>query len=86
MGLAIFNAAGSDYESNIGELRDPETHLIPKISEQILQKKTISVFGNQYGTKDGTCIRDFIHVKDIASAHIICVRHILKKILEMSIT
>ncbi len=77
--LRYFNAAGSDYESNIGELRDPETHLIPKISEQILQKKTISVFGNQYGTKDGTCIRDFIHVKDIASAHTICVRHILKK-------
>ena len=77
--LRYFNAAGSDYESNIGELRDPETHLIPRISEQILQKKTISVFGNQYRTKDGTCIRDFIHVKDIASAHTICVQHILKK-------
>tara|TARA_Y100000816_G_scaffold279703_1_gene252276 strand:- start:663 stop:1643 length:981 start_codon:yes stop_codon:yes gene_type:complete len=77
--LRYFNAAGSDYDSGIGELRDPETHLIPRISEQILKKKTISVFGNQYKTKDGTCIRDFIHVNDIASAHVFSLRRILSK-------
>ena len=77
--LRYFNAAGSDYKSNIGELRDPETHLIPKLSEQMLKNTTIDVYGDQYDTADGTCIRDFIHVNDIAIAHKICVRYILQK-------
>ncbi len=65
-----FNAAGADESSKIGENHHPETHLIPKILETIKNKrKNIYVYGNTYKTKDGTCIRDYIHVNDIARAH-----------------
>ncbi len=70
--LRYFNAAGADPSGEIGELHEPETHLIPNILNSILfpKSKIFSVYGNDYDTKDGTCIRDYIHVNDICSAHL----------------
>ena len=65
-----FNAAGADESAKIGESHHPETHLIPKVLESVKhRKKNMYVYGNTYNTKDGTCIRDYIHVNDIARAH-----------------
>lgn len=69
--LRYFNAAGADPEGEIGEAHDPETHLIPLVLEAARNpEKTITVFGTDYDTPDGTCIRDYIHVNDLADAHI----------------
>ena len=69
--LRYFNACGAHPNGKIGELHDPETHLIPLILQVPLNKRPhICVFGNDYPTKDGTCIRDYIHVCDLADAHI----------------
>jgi UDP-arabinose 4-epimerase len=70
--LRYFNAAGADLEAEIGEDHDPETHLIPLVLLTALGKRThISVFGTDYPTPDGTCIRDYIHVSDLAQAHVL---------------
>ena len=70
MALRYFNASGADNDANIGESHDPETHLIPLILEVASGKReSIKVFGDDYDTPDGTCIRDYIHVNDLASAH-----------------
>ncbi len=72
--LRYFNAAGASLDSSIGENHNPETHLIPIVLQVALNKReSISVFGNDYDTKDGTCIRDYIHVLDLCSAHILAV-------------
>lgn len=69
--LRYFNAAGADSSGLIGEWHEPETHLIPIILDNVLGKrKTLTVYGNDYSTMDGTCIRDYIHVTDLAIAHI----------------
>ncbi|MEI3326288.1 MAG: NAD-dependent epimerase/dehydratase family protein [Thomasclavelia sp.] len=69
--LRYFNACGAHPNGSIGELHNPETHLIPLILQVALGKReAINVFGNDYDTKDGTCIRDYIHVCDLADAHI----------------
>jgi len=69
--LRYFNAAGADPDGEIGEMHDPETHLIPLILGAGLGRRpAITVFGRDYGTPDGTCIRDYIHVSDLASAHV----------------
>lgn len=69
--LRYFNAAGCDFDCEIGELHNPETHLIPLILDVAIgAKDSISIFGTDYDTPDGTCIRDYIHVNDIADAHI----------------
>jgi len=69
--LRYFNAAGADMEFDIGEDHEPESHLIPLVMRVALGKlPEIKVFGDKYGTPDGTCIRDYIHVKDLADAHI----------------
>ena len=69
--LRYFNAAGCDFDCEIGELHDPETHLIPLILDAASgRRESISIFGNDYNTPDGTCIRDYIHVNDLADAHI----------------
>ncbi len=66
-----FNASGASPDGDIGEDHDPETHLIPIILQVALgQRESVSVFGNDYPTPDGTCIRDYIHVDDLADAHI----------------
>lgn len=66
-----FNAAGADESLEIGEAHEPETHLIPLILDAALSvRDSIKIFGTDYETKDGTCIRDFVHVNDLADAHI----------------
>lgn len=66
-----FNAAGADPRGRHGERHDPETHLIPLLFRAIQTGKPVSVFGTDYPTKDGTCVRDYIHVTDLAEAHIL---------------
>jgi UDP-glucose 4-epimerase len=68
--LRYFNAAGADPQGRIGESHDPETHLIPLILQAATgARENISVFGTDYDTPDGTCIRDYIHILDLAQAH-----------------
>lgn len=70
--LRYFNAAGADPEGGIGEDHDPETHLIPLVLQAASGRRpSISVFGTDYPTPDGTCIRDYIHVNDLAEAHVL---------------
>jgi UDP-glucose 4-epimerase len=70
--LRYFNAAGAHGSAVIGESHDPETHLIPIVLQQLLgEREKVSVFGTDYDTPDGTCIRDYIHVTDLAAAHIL---------------
>lgn len=70
--LRYFNAAGAHESAEIGESHDPETHLIPIVLQHLLgERKQISVFGTDYDTPDGTCVRDYIHVTDLANAHIL---------------
>ena len=69
--LRYFNAAGADIELEIGELHHPETHLIPRIFQEGVRKGgKLEVFGSDYSTTDGTAIRDYIHVNDLAEAHV----------------
>jgi UDP-glucose 4-epimerase len=74
-----FNAAGADPEARMGEDHNPETHLIPLVLDTALgQREYISVFGADYPTPDGTCIRDYIHVSDLADAHVLGLEYLLK--------
>jgi len=74
--LRYFNAAGADPEARLGEDHEPETHLIPIVLEAAGGKRDeVTVFGCTYPTRDGTCIRDYIHVCDLASAHVCALSH-----------
>ena len=76
--LRYFNACGANLDGNIGEDHNPETHLIPIILQTANgQREKIQIFGDDYDTKDGTCIRDYIHVCDLAQAHILAVDYLL---------
>jgi UDP-arabinose 4-epimerase len=76
--LRYFNAAGADPDGEIGEAHDPETHLIPLVLDAIAGRRpNVSVFGGDYDTRDGTCIRDYIHVTDLANAHVQALRSLL---------
>jgi UDP-glucose 4-epimerase len=76
--LRYFNAAGAHVSAEIGEKHDPETHLIPIILQHLLgEREHIAVFGSDYETPDGTCIRDYIHVTDLAKAHILALEALL---------
>jgi len=68
--LRYFNASGADPDGRLGEEHDPETHLIPLLFRAIVTGEPITIFGDDYPTADGTCIRDYIHVNDLAQAHI----------------
>ena len=70
VGLRYFNAAGADPEAEIGELRKKETHIIPLAIDAVKQGKAFKIFGDKYDTNDGTCVRDYVHVMDLADAHI----------------
>ncbi|MBF0441697.1 MAG: UDP-glucose 4-epimerase GalE [Oligoflexales bacterium] len=70
MALRYFNACGAHSSGKIGEDHTPETHLIPNIIKSVLSKKAFTLFGNDFPTKDGTCVRDYIHVTDLAISHI----------------
>jgi UDP-glucose 4-epimerase len=77
--LRYFNAAGADPEGQLGERHDPETHLIPLVLQAASGRRAnISVFGNDYDTPDGTCIRDYIHIQDLCSAHWLALQSLLK--------
>lgn len=76
--LRYFNACGAKLTGDIGEAHSPETHLIPLILQVPLgQRKAISIFGDDYPTKDGTCVRDYIHVTDLAQAHILALDYLI---------
>ena len=75
--LRYFNAAGSDTEAGIGEDHNPESHLIPLVMKTALgQRDHIGIFGEDYPTPDGTCVRDYIHVKDLAEAHLLTLAYL----------
>ena len=74
-----FNAAGADENGLVGELHSPETHLIPCAFEAIHQRRpALEIFGDDYPTPDGTCIRDYIHVSDLAEAHVLGIEHLMR--------
>lgn len=76
--LRYFNAAGADPEGEIGELHEPETHLIPLLCKAILgEAPPLTVYGADYDTPDGTAIRDYVHVQDLARAHVLALRRML---------
>lgn len=77
--LRYFNAAGASLDGSMGEQHDPETHLIPNAINAVLVNQNFTLFGDDYNTKDGTCIRDYIHVIDLVEAHILA----LKKLKNM---
>lgn len=78
--LRYFNAAGSDPECRVGERHDPETHLIPLVLDAARGKRPdIKIFGTDYDTPDGTCIRDYVHVSDLASAHVLAADSLLHR-------
>jgi UDP-glucose 4-epimerase len=69
--LRYFNASGADPKGRVGERHEPETHLIPLLFNAIQSGKPVTVFGDDYATPDGTCVRDYIHVTDLARAHMV---------------
>jgi UDP-glucose 4-epimerase len=74
-----FNAAGADDGGDIGEMHDPESHLIPIIFQAIQGKRAaLTIYGDDYPTSDGTCIRDYIHVNDLAEAHVLGLEYLSK--------
>jgi len=76
--LRYFNAAGADIEGKLGERHNPETHLIPLVLQAASgRRKSISIYGNDYNTADGTCIRDYIHVHDLCDAHMLALEKLI---------
>jgi UDP-glucose 4-epimerase len=76
--LRYFNAAGADPERELGERHNPETHLIPLVLEAISGKRShLNIFGDDYDTPDGTCIRDYVHVDDLCEAHLLALNKLL---------
>ena len=77
--LRYFNVAGADSENRVGEWHEPETHLIPNILKSTFSDgKTFEMYGTDYDTKDGTCVRDYINVEDLAQAHILALKYLEK--------
>src|SRR5690348_3012530 len=80
MSLRYFNAAGADDSGEIGELHEPETHLIPAALQTALGiRPQLEIFGQDYSTDDGTCVRDYIHVSDLVDAHVLALEHLASK-------
>lgn len=77
--LRYFNAAGADPDAEIGEDHNPETHLVPVVLDVALGKRDhLEIFGTDYDTTDGTCVRDYIHVSDLADAHLLALEYLLQ--------
>jgi UDP-glucose-4-epimerase GalE len=84
--LRYFNAAGADEGGEVGELHDPETHLIPVILQVLTGKrKEVVIFGDDYPTQDGTCLRDYIHVQDLVDAHVLALEKLADGAESMSL-
>jgi UDP-glucose 4-epimerase len=77
--LKYFNVAGAHESGEIGEMHDPETHILPLALEAAINDKEFTVFGNDYDTPDGTCVRDYIHPCDLIEAHILALRSLEEK-------
>lgn len=78
--LRYFNVVGADSENRIGESHEPETHLIPNIlASATNQVKVFNLFGDDYNTRDGTCVRDYVNIEDLAYAHILAVKYLAEK-------
>ena len=75
--LRYFNASGAEKKLRVGERHDPETHLIPLLFRAVQTGQPVTIFGEDYETPDGTCIRDYIHVSDLAEAHVVAVESLL---------
>jgi UDP-glucose-4-epimerase GalE len=75
--LRYFNAAGADESGEIGECHQPETHLIPLALAAASGGESLSVFGSDYPSDDGTCVRDYVHVNDLAAAHVLALKHLV---------
>jgi UDP-glucose-4-epimerase GalE len=75
--LRYFNAAGADSDGQLGESHMPETHLIPLVLQAVLTGAPLNVFGDDYPTRDRTCMRDYIHVSDLADAHVLALEYLL---------
>lgn len=77
--LRYFNAAGASLDETLGENHNPETHIIPNAINCVLNNKEFTLYGNRYNTPDGTCIRDYVHIEDLALAHILALEKIVKE-------
>jgi UDP-glucose 4-epimerase len=77
--LRYFNAAGASSDGLLGEVHDPETHLVPGVLRAALSGEPVPVFGTDYATLDGTAVRDYVHVEDLASAHVLALEKLEKK-------
>jgi len=77
LGLRYFNAAGADPDTEIGEMHEPETHLIPSALQCLSGKREfVEIFGDDYPTRDGSAVRDYVHVSDLADAHVLAVKYL----------
>jgi UDP-arabinose 4-epimerase len=76
--LRYFNAAGADPAGELGEMHSPETHLIPLLLDSALGQRTAEIYGDDYPTPDGTCVRDYIHVSDLAEAHVRALGYVMR--------
>jgi UDP-glucose 4-epimerase len=74
--LRYFNAAGAEPRAGLGERHDPETHLIPLVLRAAAQGRAVAVFGNDYPTRDGSCVRDYVHVSDLCAAHLLALERL----------
>jgi UDP-glucose-4-epimerase GalE len=76
--LRYFNAAGADPDGELGEDHEPEPHVIPRAIDAVTGGRPFEVFGEDYPTPDGTCLRDYVHVADLAEAHVLALEHLLR--------
>jgi UDP-glucose 4-epimerase len=75
--LRYFNAAGADPKGRTGYVQDPATHIVPAMVRKVQQNQMLDIYGQDYPTEDGTCVRDYTHVKDLANAHVLALEYLL---------